>query len=242
MFSIPTLLGAVNNLKKYLLRDYSFATDNVDDTGNYNSVNTDITYSDNAAVFNGTTSYIQITPANDSSASKLQWGYTLLDKPFSFSLWVKPTDITSTGYLISKVIYYDDAYYWEYQIYMYSSRISFLLFQLLSNVNIRASVSDITPYMSSGAWSHIVCTYDGSSSEDGLSVYIDGIKRNDASAMVGTYTAMSGASHAPTLIGKIEMEDTYASFEGSINEVQAHDTELSQARVTALYNSQIGDH
>ena len=83
-----------------------------------------------------------------------------------------------------------------------------------------------------GKWTHIVTTYDGSSNNSGVKIYINGLRVDNADNNAGSYVAMENLG-ANLEIGR--NNTTYG--DGMINDVAIWDSALTANEVTALYNS-----
>ncbi len=81
-----------------------------------------------------------------------------------------------------------------------------------------------------------IATYDGSKSENGLNIYIDGATVADSVAKTGAYTGMT-AGAAPLAIGVIFNVGSPLNFlGGSVTSVQVYNRELTALEAKALFN------
>ncbi|MCA9382715.1 LamG domain-containing protein, partial [Candidatus Dojkabacteria bacterium] len=86
-------------------------------------------------------------------------------------------------------------------------------------------------------WSHIVTTYDGSSSTSGIKIYVNGIQVATTSATGGTYTAMSNTS--AKLLAGCRMDGAnavYNDYAGQLDDIRIYNYELSASQVRSLMN------
>ena len=174
--------------------------------------------------FDGTNDYIDVGD-NDS----LSFGDSVTDSPFSISAWIK-MDTTTSFSICSK---YASSNTLEYQfIFVSGGRLIFRLFDGGSTVRIGRLTADISSNV--GSWTHVVATYDGSSTLAGIKIYVNNSRADVTDSSLNTYVAMHNTS-APFEIGRYST--SYA--DGLIDEVAIFNTELSSTDVTAIYNSGI---
>ena len=155
----------------------------------------------------------------------LSFGDGVTDSPFSISAWIN-MDRINRFRIFSKY----QAPNYEYQFDIGSTnKLEFFLFD---GNNYRGRHFSTT--LNINQWYHVVGTYSGvggSSAENGIKIYLDGIRVDNTSSANGTYVAMDNTS-AQVHIG--ELASTYAN--GNIDEVSIFNTELSASDVTTIYN------
>ena len=89
-----------------------------------------------------------------------------------------------------------------------------------------------------GSYIHVVMTYDATEASSGINLYLDGSDVDNADSENGAYAAMHNTA-SDVYIGFASSNfDDYAN--GKIDNVMIFNKELSQAEVTALYNSDSG--
>jgi hypothetical protein len=145
---------------------------------------------------------------------------------FSLEFWIKTTDTSC-----SIIGNYNGSR--GYECYIASSG---KLFVLLRST---ASGDQITRYsltsVDGGVWTHVIVTYDGSSTLAGLNIYVNGLLSNGAGVDALTDTILGGAHFVMgSRIG------TTLWFNGSLDEVVIYDKELIQAEVTSRWNGGTG--
>ena len=152
----------------------------------------------------------------------LSFGNGSTDSPFSISAWIKPS---SAPFRI---------------VFKWGTSTQEYYFQIAGGGKLQLILQDGVAYIGKNAnttislntWNHVLITYDGSSSANGINLYLNGNNDNFNNITSGTYTAMSNTIE-PFLIGK------YAggsSSLGKIDEVAIWDSELSALAVTSIYN------
>ena len=182
----------------------------LDLSGNYNGVQTDVTYPvgkfDLAGSFNGTSSYVElpsgIIPSNN----------------FSFSLWFKTNDITTSQYILG----------------FRNTLKTYILLNATSNGSIRAVAGqnltvDSASVVSANTWYHLSVTQ---SSTSGVTVYLN----NSVVASNPSYTGDLVIVTGKNLIGANYGTSLGGVFNGSIDQVRVFDKALSAGEVTTLYN------
>ena len=184
-----------------------------DTSGTYNGTPNNITYEgsafDQAAVFNGSSSYIQTTLTKPAGTT------------FSFSCWIN----TPGG--VAQHIVGD-----------YNSSIANPTFRIQIPANNTlsvgvgtgtGSVSYVTFPTISGlanTWKNLIITVDGTS----VNAYINGV----ALGTTQTSAQTLGAGAQPYTLGAYRPAAGYQNFSGSIDQVRIFNTALTQAQVTTL--------
>jgi len=173
--------------------------------------------------FDGTDDYISIDDVNN-----LSFGNGTTDSPFSISAWIKMDD-TSGFRIFNKFAGTTNEYSFgtggaeKLQFYIYNGTSTFINRARLYNT-----------ILNTGQWYHVVATYSGvggTNAQDGMKIYVDGIRVDDTTVSAGTYTAMNNKT-TPVYIGKLN--SSYAV--GNIDEVAIFNSELSASDITSIYN------
>jgi len=87
-----------------------------------------------------------------------------------------------------------------------------------------------------GNWHHVIITYDGSSSNTGIKIYIDGNDSTDTGSGINTLTNSIQVTTSLIMGGRTGS----ATFTGQIDEALIYNKELSSTEVTARWNSGSG--
>lgn len=178
--------------------------------------------------FNGSSDYIEIPDTDDLSFTN---GSS--DKPFSISMWINPSALSSNGVLICKM---DNSVNEEWTTWLLSTG---TLVISLSSSHDNSIGRVTTTTISTGTFKHIVFTYDGSESSSGIKIYIDSVDETTTDSNFGTYTNMPNTTQ-PVMLGmrdSIGTPQTALAYEGKMDEVFIWDREISQEEVNTLYNS-----
>ena len=165
------------------------------------------------------------------------------DKPFTFSAWVFVEDVTGgdEGPFITKgevgggtnIEYIFKHRQGQLRAFIYRGD------NTGTNNRIRlqadaASISDAT-------WTHVVLTYDGSLSENGIKFYTNGLEIASTAGKDGDYAGGGGTRNStqPLIIGKTNNAGANAAqtYEDRMADVCIFNKELSAAEVSELYNS-----
>ena len=192
-----------SNVALYQLDSDGGTTNNVPDTvGNYNGTATNVTYSTgkygNAANFSST-NYITVTGITSTST-------------FSYSLWVKPTNASSSGF---KGVFGKQNT--EGQLFTDSGALKIWTTTTQTFTG--------SPTLSDNVWSHIVLSVSNGTG----TIYINGINKGTATGISLPSTLYMGT--ASTQIGN----STYG-YQGLIDQVRIYDKALSLNEVEILYN------
>jgi hypothetical protein len=137
------------------------------------------------------------------------------NKPFSISFWLKAAGTSTQQYLISK----NWSLTKEYQIYINGNVLYCIHYG--STASIYKYVS--SPYTST-AWNFITVTDDGSTSESGMKIYINGVESETVLNHVGTYVSCKNTT-AMLYFGT--SYGTGYGFNGQMDEVIFWDKVLS---------------
>ena len=180
--------------------------------------------------FTGTNSYVQV-----ADAPALSFGNGVTDSPLTFLFWVKPTNLTTLRWLMSKR---DNSSNDEYQVTIENTtgKIAVSLFSGGSPSNQKQWKT--TNGISAGAWTSIAITYTGGNGADAaVKIYLNGVSETLTVATIGTYTAMTAGTRY-LAIGQQSFSLTGSSgFLGSMDEVCLLSSALSQDQITWWHNS-----
>lgn len=189
------------------------------------------TWKDAALDFPGVDEYVDCGDADEFSFTD---GGN--DRPFSISAWVKADDLSAGNHsIISKHNTNQNEWYFA----LAGTDVYIRLYHF-NDFNQRIGRA-VSANRSTGVWYHTLCTYDGSETEAGIKIYIDGERLDDTSHTAGTYTGMTNAG-ASVLIGA-DYAGTLAYFDGLIDDVRIYNRTLPAAEANALFvNSVTGEY
>lgn len=160
----------------------------------------------------GGSDYVEI--ADDDT---LTFGDGTSDRPFSISSWVNMDD-RSSFLMFSKGSEYKLTNNNHFRLYLYDGNTSNSIYKF---------GGDLISY--EGQWIHLVATYDGSGSVDGIRLYRNGELITDTSeGSAGTYVAMENTSNT------LRIGDT--TTDGLIDEPKIYPYALSEDEVRTEYN------
>ena len=189
---------------------------NANDTSNtYNGGATNVTYDDGAfdqaAVFNGSSSYISANNPNSGGGAR------------SFSAWIKTT---STGF--QSIITNGGASYASgLNMFVFNNK----LYAQSGNGSEENYGPTSSADVNTGAWVHCVLTMSGTAIGSTLKTYVNG-------TLDGTYTTIKTITDTYNAfrIGGRYINGSYAAawFDGEIDQVRIFNTELTQSQVTTL--------
>ncbi len=175
--------------------------------------------------FDGTDDHIVISDTDD-----LSFGDSSSDSPFSVTAWINADDITSLPILAKGTT--------SVREYLFGfSSLDKLAFGCYDNSDasisiVRAGATTLTSF--EGSWIHVAGTYDGSGSENGIKLYINGASESTTSGSNGSYTAMHNLGDA--VIGRTFNNGTnYA--DGSISNLAVYKTELDAQTISQMAKS-----
>jgi hypothetical protein len=143
---------------------------------------------------------------------------------FSYSMWVKPQNVSAQRCLISKST--NDGNVYGYMFY--HGNTGKIIIQCRASGTLR--LQTFTTELVAAVWSNVVITYDGSSNMNGFKVYINGVldATTPASATLNAWTVAE-----PLKFGRRSNSFHYS---GKCNNYSCWDKALSQADVDEIYN------
>ena len=112
------------------------------------------------------------------------------DRPFTLEMWVNVTDSASNRTLISKM---GAANAGEFVVWL-SGTETITVDLITTNWSTNRIRFATTASLSTGAWNHVIVTYDGSESPNGIRIYNNGILMAGATSTTGTYTGMGNTT------------------------------------------------
>lgn len=91
--------------------------------------------------------------------------------PFSLSLWIRPAAVAPREVVVHRSQAANDAGSRGYEVILENGRVSVGLHHMWPRNSLKVTTRTI---VGAGEWTHIACTYDGSSRAAGLNVYLNG--------------------------------------------------------------------
>ncbi|MBW2462784.1 MAG: DUF2341 domain-containing protein [Deltaproteobacteria bacterium] len=176
-----------------------------------------------AQTFDGASDYVSIADHPD-----LSFGNGGSDSAFSVSAWIKGE--TNAGAIIAKE---DAAAEWD--LFLHSDgRLGLELYDAEADY-----IGQETTVTASGAWQHVVATYDGRGTSAGIELYIDGDAQTLNLDEFGPYGGMPD-SNADVSIGVYARGGNVYDFDGQIDEARISSGVRSADWIEACFLSQNG--
>ena len=175
--------------------------------------------------FDGTDDFVDC-----GDADNLSFGDGSNDSAFSISLWLKMEGGSAVRHRFVNKMGADNEYYM-------GTTGGGGLYLALYDASTGGRIMRFGPSLNAyrDAWVHLVVTYDGSSSSNGITGYVNGSLTSQwFTANSGTYTAMENTT-SPLLLGKTAQE-SYKT-EGKMDEIAIFNSELSATDIENIYNS-----
>ena len=166
-----------------------------------------------------------------SNSSDFNFGNGVNDNPFSISFFVKFNSVGSY-WLVSNRASTTVA---EYQIYLFGPELGFTLYNNGGTTSYIRKKANFTTILST--WYHITVTYDGSGSENGLNIYVNGINGNGTADNIGGYIAMNNTNQ-DLYLGNPNWSSTF-SLDGVMDGFGIFNKELTPEEVLGNYNLQL---
>ena len=180
---------------------------------------------------NGTNATFSLPDSND-----LSFGDGTHNSSFSFSSWVRLTDLSAIHGIFGKASSTSTR---EYGLQIATSgNIAFTIYDESSNTT--SNFLGETGVIAAGNWYHIVVTFSGirfsgSSTHECIKVYLDGVLQTGTTSTSGGFTAMENLSSRLYFgFANLPFGDQY--LKGDIAEVAVWRKELTASSVKALYH------
>lgn len=179
--------------------------------------------------FDGTNDYVNL---GDKDQFTFTDGTDLNDIPFSISVWVMFNVITGFQLVMSKSDF--GANRREFLLFTLNNQK--IHFNLMKHDSYNDRIGRGTAVITANTQYHIVATYDGSKTEAGMRIYLNGHRSDNASDSAGTYPGLSNTV-TPFVMGTDfnTFPTTGNHFHGSMSEVRVYRRALSAQDVQQLY-------
>jgi len=183
----------------------------------------------NAIKFDGNSD--KITVANSADRSKFSFGQDgATEKPFSISAWIFVDDVSADSSASNFAGIANTGNDNNEYVFARNSEDEILLYLYDAGAagggtgNRLHRVTNGSP-LSDSTWHHVVGTYDGSKSENGIKLYVDGALASSAGTEVGTYGRMYSHDTTFTIAG---YTSNNGYFEDKMADVCIFDKELTE--------------
>jgi hypothetical protein len=154
------------------------------------------------------------------------------NKPISISVWVKPTSLASYNQILNRGTVGVGAY----ALRLDNGKPAFYLAG--TSILTAGAYRQATSPISSGNWTHIISTYDGSGDSGGIKLYINGALASSASLHNNSFAGKTILNSSPVRIGRAAADGE--NFDGVIDEIGIWDRALTASEVSTLYNGGAG--
>ena len=124
---------------------------------------------------------------------------------------------------------------WEWVMSYFTGKLNFIIYGDTTADRIRL---DYTFAFGINTPRHFTFTYDGSGSQNGLKLFIDGILISTVNSTLGTYTR-GGVHNSNLIVGQTELALSTYSFNGDLDCLRFWDKELSQAEITQIATAEL---
>lgn len=155
-----------------------------------------------------------------------------VDLPCSFEFWFKVDSLTNSRVIMSKRN--STGSQEEWQVHVNTLGALYVYFYRNDGTGYTRAYT-ATGEVVTGKWYYGCTTYDGSETDSGINIYLDGVDAKSAGS-TSNYAGMTNGT-APVRIG-IGDDGTENDFDGIIGEVRIHRKEMSAGEITARYRSE----
>jgi hypothetical protein len=164
-----------------------------------------------AITFDGVDDYVSV--ANESN---FDFTHT---QPFSLAAWVNINPAFS-GKENDIIVKADPSTFKGYSLYITDTRFITFFIQQSSGSNFISTRAETAGLAAPSQWTHIVATYDGSVTEGGLKIYVNGQAVSLVSSSAGTVNDI--LNNENLLIGDDVEADTCCNFGGKIDDARIY--------------------
>jgi hypothetical protein len=194
-YGIPDIVTSGLTLNLDAGNPYSYSPLNTGSTtwtdvsgnGNDGTLTNGASYTGGTIFLDGTDDYV-----NCGTGSTLTFnnGTNLNDIPFTIGVWVKFNSVSGYQLVIAKSDYGSSPNKREFLFFTNAD--SRIHINLMNSDNYNNRIGRYyNTVLSTNTWYHMFATYDGSKLESGLKIYINGVRVDDTSDSVGTYSGLS---------------------------------------------------
>jgi len=180
-------------------------------------------------------SCFNFNPANESVTIPVEsypGKYFSLDKPFSIAGWLKPDNLSTNRFVLGTLGASGTD---GLAIVLLAAGPGKLYFTFRYGAAYWRCLQNIT-FVSTGGWSFITCTYDGSGTISGMKTYVNTIEDSNLSSS----GLMSSIDTSDPIVFANDELPTWVDFDGSMDEFGFWSKVLSPTEITELYNSSAG--
>ena len=164
----------------------------------------------------------------------LSFGDGSSDRPFSIVAWICMDDATDFGIVCKAVSTTSNTAEWFFGTWNDDVLKFYIYDDTASNQIQQSSNSTLTSY--EGQWIQIAATYDGSGSQNGMKVYLNGKIFASTANSSGAYTAMHNTSTLVTIGAFFKDSGDYKEFaNGKIDIPEIYSCVLSASEIALLY-------
>lgn len=194
-------------------------------------------------VFASETDLISLSLNGESDGSYVDLGSSdafgvgngISNKPMTIAGWVAPNDFAGFRIAYRGVIEDEASTEYLFGFNNSNSRLAFFLYDSDGDRIAKVVGADSEVHGGrEGEWIHVAVTYDGSSSSDGITLYIDGFVADQNNSPEGTYDA-GGEFSANAYLGRYVNTSSIMFADGKIGEMMFFNTELTPQQVGMLF-------
>lgn len=150
---------------------------------------------------------------------------------FSISCWYKPGTLTPSFQAIWSKTEETVSTLRGYALFHRSTNV--LRLQLVSTYSSNRIIIEVLNSLPVSRWTHIVVTYDGSSTAAGLKVYLNGVLTDPY--VINDNLSATMVAKTPFNVGCTANVDNVELSAGQVDDLAIYDKELSAAEVTTIY-------
>ena len=159
------------------------------------------------------------------------------DQPFSVSLWIKTPDVKKRAVVFHRSRAWTDAASRGYQLLIEDGRLSWSLIHFWPGNAIRIRTSKP---IETQKWVHVTVTNDGSSTADGLAIWIDGHRATTQIVRDRLTKNITGGGGDTIAIGQRFRDRGFAG--GHVDSVNVFDRELTELEIQLLAANDASSH
>lgn len=154
------------------------------------------------------------------------------DQPFSHSEWIRTPQVNQNSSPVARMDEQNAHRGWD--LFFANGHLAVHLIQSWPGNAIKVTTK--AKLIKPNTWHHVCVTWNGSGKPEGISIYVDGIKRP---TNINTNNLKPDADIRTTTPMRIGQRSQSAVFNGSVQDFQLFDRLLTQDEIVALRNSEL---
>jgi len=151
------------------------------------------------------------------------------DRSFSYGAWIQLSSNNTSGAIFAKMT--DAGDYRGFDLWVENNRVGAHLIHAWPDNAVKVIAKNQLP---TNQWQHVFITYDGSGTDEGLQIYINGVRQSDRTVSSKSLTGTI-RSDVPLFLGS--RNGGSVPNGARINDIRVYDALLAQSEIDGIINS-----